>query len=225
MIAQIERDLHELKTPLTAAKGFVDHSLDSIELNDEAKEAIQTARDNLDRLRETLKRVSEKLAQHGHSVQTHENEWVPMNLIVRDCVEMGRVLCEQKGLKFLFNRPAEIPNLRGSRSEFFTLLSQPLLNAIKYTQSGEVTMSISCESHALSIQIDDTGIGIPEDALSRVFEPHYRAINAQQLEDPDSSQGLGLAVVKELSDQLGARVSISRRLPRGTSFRLQIPLT
>lgn len=224
LLSRVERDLHEIKTPLTAAKGFIDHTLDSIELNDEAREAIETARENLDSLRETLKTVSDRLA---HPDDAHEaiEESVSLDLILRDCTEMAKVLCEQKGLRFQIDNEAELPSLRGSRSEFFTLISQPLLNAIKYTENGHVTVSIKRSFGFVEVGVDDTGIGIPEDELPRVFEPHYRARNAQQIETSDASQGLGLAVVKELSDQIGATVSISRRLPHGTSFRLRIPLT
>lgn len=225
VVAQIERDLHEIKTPLTAAKGFVDHALDSINLNEEAREAIETARDNLESLRETLKNVSDRLAFPDDFSSRAIEETVSLELILRDCSEMAKVLCEQKGLRFNLTTSSSLPALRGSRSEFFTLISQPLLNAIKYTDAGDVTVSITRSEKTVDVQIDDTGIGIPEDEIVRVFEPHYRARNADQVMSSDSSQGLGLAVVKELSDQIGVAVSISPRLPHGTSFRLRIPLT
>jgi two-component system CheB/CheR fusion protein len=103
----------------------------------------------------------------------------------------------------------------------FTQLMQNLVgNALKYTSSGWVRVTETLDAEALSITIEDTGTGIPNDKLERIFDEYYQV-------DPSGTQrsgvGLGLAIVREVARLLGYSVVVSSDFGRGTRVRLRIP--
>jgi PAS domain S-box-containing protein len=105
-----------------------------------------------------------------------------------------------------------------------TLLTQLLQNlignALKYTQQGSVRISQVMDADALVLNIDDSGMGIPEDKLERIFDEYYQVDQkgAQRL-----GVGLGLAIVREVSRLLGYSVAVSSELGKGTRVRVRIP--
>jgi PAS domain S-box-containing protein len=101
------------------------------------------------------------------------------------------------------------------------LLQNVIGNALKYTRTGSVSLTLRTEPDALTIDIEDTGAGIPEDKLDRIFDEYYQV-------DPQGTQrsgvGLGLAIVREVSRLLGYSVAVSSTLGSGTRVRVRIPL-
>jgi two-component system, sensor histidine kinase len=104
----------------------------------------------------------------------------------------------------------------------FTQLLQNLIgNALKYTESGFVRIFQSAADDALILNIEDSGVGIPQDKLERIFDEYYQVDlkGAQR-----SGVGLGLAIVREVSRLLGYSVTVSSQLRQGTRVRVRIPL-
>jgi FixJ family two-component response regulator len=93
-------------------------------------------------------------------------------------------------------------------------------NAFKYTQQGEVTVSLRRESNEAVLGVRDTGPGIPEDEHARVFEEFYQLRNVGR--DRAKGVGLGLAIVKRLAELIGARIVLRSREGEGTTFELRI---
>src|SRR5579859_3694688 len=104
----------------------------------------------------------------------------------------------------------------------FTQLLQNLLgNALKYTERGSVRTTLHTEADALALDVEDSGLGIPEDKLERIFDEYYQ-VDHQGTQR--SGVGLGLAIVREVSRLLGYSVAVSSTLGRGTRVRVRIPL-
>ncbi len=105
-----------------------------------------------------------------------------------------------------------------------TLLTQLLQNlignALKYTESGFVRVTLSAEAAALILTVEDSGIGIPEEKLERIFDEYYQVDRkgAQR-----SGVGLGLAIVREVSRLLGYSITVASHLGEGTRIRVRIP--
>jgi two-component system, sensor histidine kinase len=101
------------------------------------------------------------------------------------------------------------------------LLENLLGNALKYTECGAVKVVLHTEPDALALDVEDSGLGIPEDKLDRIFDEYYQV-------DPKGTQrsgmGLGLAIVREVSRLLGYSVAVSSTLGTGTRVRVRIPL-
>jgi CheY-like chemotaxis protein len=111
--------------------------------------------------------------------------------------------------------------LNTDRVLFTQLLQNVVANAVKYTDAGFVRISVNLEADAVALDIEDSGVGIPEDKLDRVFDEYYQV-------DPRGAQrsgvGLGLAIVREVSRLLGYSVAVSSTLGTGTRIRVRIPV-
>jgi signal transduction histidine kinase len=96
-----------------------------------------------------------------------------------------------------------------------------LTNAFRYTPAGgAVSLFVSCEQGLLQIMITDSGIGIPIDSQSRVFEAFYRCDNVETRH----GLGLGLSIVQEALSQLGGTIYVDSTVGEGTTMRVEIPL-
>ena len=110
--------------------------------------------------------------------------------------------------------------LTTDRTLFYQLLQNLVGNALKYTDVGSVAVTCATGEHALTISIDDTGVGIPDDKIARIFDEYYQVDThgAKRM-----GVGLGLAIVKEVARLLGYTVNISSRQGEGTQARVSIP--
>jgi two-component system, sensor histidine kinase len=110
--------------------------------------------------------------------------------------------------------------LSTDRTLFTQLLHNLLGNALKYTDHGSVSVSSSLDAEALTVLVEDTGIGIPADKLERIFDEYYQVDThgAKRM-----GVGLGLAIVKEVARLLGFSVRISSEVGKGTQARIRIP--
>jgi CheY-like chemotaxis protein/two-component sensor histidine kinase len=118
----------------------------------------------------------------------------------------------------------EFPETQIVLSTDRTLLAQILQNlvgnALKYTKCGFVRISQTMESDALMLDIEDSGVGIPEGKLDRIFDEYYQ-VNTQGTQR--LGVGLGLAIVREVSRLLGYSISVSSKLDEGTRVRVRVP--
>jgi signal transduction histidine kinase len=103
------------------------------------------------------------------------------------------------------------------------LLSNLLGNAIRYSRSGgKVVLRVQKAGDVLRLQVEDTGIGIPQEDLNRIFEEFYRSPNAR--EHTTAGTGLGLAIVKAVVERHGGSISVDSTLGQGTRFTVDFPL-
>lgn len=126
-----------------------------------------------------------------------------------------------KGL--LFSKDVDVPDIvvSGDADRLEQVLDNLLSNAIKFTKSGSVSFSASYEKEILTVRIQDTGIGMDEKTVERIFQPFERAapeVNAEGF-------GLGLAITRGLVSLLKGEISVSSRPGKGSSFEIRIPLS
>jgi two-component system phosphate regulon sensor histidine kinase PhoR len=106
----------------------------------------------------------------------------------------------------------------GLERVFMNLVS----NAVKYTPAGgSVAVRAWSENDQIKIEVSDTGIGIPEEALPRIFNEFYRAKNAKAMEMEGT--GLGLAIAKDVIEQHGGRISVESAEAKGSTFYVTLP--
>jgi two-component system phosphate regulon sensor histidine kinase PhoR len=130
---------------------------------------------------------------------------------------------EKRGLKLDRRTPPSLPQMRADKEKIISLLINLLGNAIKYTlPGGEVRLSVETESDSVKIHVEDTGVGIPTEALERIFERFYRCQDPRTADQ--AGNGLGLSLAKEVALLHGGDLTVQSELNRGSRFTLHLPL-
>lgn len=109
----------------------------------------------------------------------------------------------------------------GTSTGLARILTNLVGNAVKYTpEGGRITITTRCLDRQVAVEVQDTGIGIPEESLSRLFTEFYRAPNAKEYE---TGTGLGLVIVKDMVDRLGGTLSVQSQEGQGSTFTVCLP--
>jgi NtrC-family two-component system sensor histidine kinase KinB len=207
---------HELKTPLTsirmAAHLLLEERIGS--LNNKQTELIIAARDDADR----LQTIIEDLLDIGRL----ESGKVILDLkpqssshLVSDAVARLEAGFHDRGIRLDVDVPAETPGVLADASRIDHVFSNLLENALKFTSpGGTVRIYTETEEEAVRFVIQDTGIGIPKELQSRVFERFFRVARP----DHPSGAGLGLAIAKEIVEAHGGSISVLSTQGKGSRF-------
>jgi signal transduction histidine kinase/CheY-like chemotaxis protein len=137
---------------------------------------------------------------------------------------MLRPLLAQGSLSLVFEEPDGLPPIRTDESKLSQILRNFISNALKYTDRGEVRVSARAGADGRSIEfaVADTGIGIPEPDLGRIFDEFVQIENP--LQRRVKGTGLGLPLSRRLAELLGGSIAVESRLGQGSTFRLTLPL-
>ena len=163
----------------------------------------------------------------GKSEMTVAEERVPVRLdeVVKRVVERFAVPAQEKNIKLEWrcdcgDQPITIA---ATNEGMDRILNNLVSNAIKYTPSGgHVSVMLRRTEGGASLDVTDSGIGIPEDALAHLFEEFYRAPNAKAMEKEGT--GLGLVITKDLVTRYGGRIAVQSQVGQGTTFTVTFPL-
>jgi signal transduction histidine kinase len=116
-----------------------------------------------------------------------------------------------------------VPSVPGSGRDLALLVRNLIDNAVRYTPSGgRVGVSVSAEDGQVVLQVADTGMGIPQRDLPRVFERFYRVDRARSRET--GGTGLGLAIVRHVAENHGGEVTVRSELSAGSTFVVRLPV-
>lgn len=212
---------HELRTPVTALKGFAETLLDG------AKEDKEV----LDQFLEIMLKESIRLDLIVNDIlelSRVEQKQVPVNaenVKIRDAVESTFKLVKQKAeskqMELSIIEEDDV-TIQTDLSRLKQVLANLINNAIVYTQEkGKVIVKIHKEDEWVVIEVSDNGIGIPEDEQDRIFERFYRVDKARSRNS--GGTGLGLSIVKYLVENLNGSISVNSKLGLGTTFTVKLP--
>jgi signal transduction histidine kinase len=211
---------HELRSPVSLIRTVSEYALRNPQLPAEAREAFEDVLAESIQAAELLDdMLTLARADAGHV----ETAFEPLDLreVLQEAGENIRPLAEAKRQTLVVRSGAVSVPLVGHRSSLRRLLWTLLDNAVKYTPAGgDIEAALQTGISGPSIRVADTGIGIPEALLPRVFERFFRA-------DPSRSQvegaGLGLAIAKWIADMHHATLRVQSRENRGTEFTVVFP--
>lgn len=214
---------HELKTPLTSIKGFVEtlQSSASLDLNTRERflNIIEIETDRLTYLIQDLLILSE-IENKNKIIEEEEIDVLEnMNQITNVLEQLAR----KKNIKMKINVKENIPYIYGNNSWFKQMLINLIDNAIKYTpEDGDVLVSVGNDSKNMYINVSDTGIGIDKEHIERLFERFYRIDKSRTREI--GGTGLGLAIVKHIVRSFYGKINIESQIDEGTKFNIVLPL-
>lgn len=209
---------HDLTQPVQALELAVDSIRQKIPVSSEVPE-LTAATDSVARMRELLKMLLEISRIESGTVRAQEEPVAVAEMFECLARQFGAA-ARAKGLEFICAVRGEVidtdPVLLRS------LLGNLLGNAIRYTPAGEVRLAAqSRPDGSLSLEVSDTGIGIPGSELKRIFEDFHRLEEARRV--TREGFGLGLGIVRRLADLLGFAVSVQSTIGSGSTFSIEIP--
>lgn len=212
---------HELRTPLTVLRGELESLVENPQLNAAWRERLGSALEELER----LTRIVEGLfAISRLDAGEATSEWLPLDLsqLATSTAEQMSLLAEDKDIHVTCKGAMGVW-VAGDRARLKQVIVNLLDNAIKYTpEGGTVSMTVDAHDSKAVLEVSDTGLGIPPDALPRVFERFFRVDKARAREQ--GGAGLGLAIVKSICTAHHGRVEASSSPGRGSRFRVELPL-
>jgi signal transduction histidine kinase len=155
---------------------------------------------------------------------TYDLAAVPVNAVLESVVQMMASLAESKGLAFEMTRCPPDATVWADRSKLEQILINLLSNAVKFTpRSGRITLSCAhAGAHTVQLTVADTGTGIPEDQLERIFEPFVQV--GRSLIDTPEGTGLGLSISRDLARAMGGELRVASTVGKGSAFTLTLPV-
>ena len=213
---------HELKTPLTSIKGFVETlmegAIDNPPMAHKFLKIIMMEADRLTRLINDILSITKM-----ESGQTEvSNERLQLDKMAMDVADMLTIHAGEKGVTIKANQPDEPLFVWGNSDRVEQLLINLIENAIKYNrQDGEVRVSVYGAKDNVQLLVSDTGIGIAEEHIPRLFERFYRVDKGRSRSM--GGTGLGLAIVKHITVSMGGMIEVHSKLGEGTEFLVTLP--
>jgi signal transduction histidine kinase len=211
---------HELRSPISVILGYTDllRSGGFGALSKEQDECIDRVDRSGRELHELISSTLDLSRIEAGSLQLDVREVVLDDLIAEIDDEIG-ALKDKDGLNFAWHVGGDLPSLYTDPQKVKVVVKNLIGNAIKFTEQGSVNVEVRCHDDGVQFAVVDTGIGIPRDALARIFEAfHQERGRAQQ-----HGVGLGLYIVRRLVDLLGGTISVESQVGQGSEFRVWLP--
>ncbi len=215
---------HELRTPLTSVKGYaailMEEKLGAVpaavkerlqKINSHSNELVNMVNDLLD-----IARI-----ESGKATMTLSE--LDLNSIIATVVDLIMIQCKTKNIDLVVDVPKDIPQIIADRVQIERVFINLLGNAVKFTpQNGKITIRAEKRANAIQVDILDTGIGIPAEALNLIFDEFYRVDNS--INQQVKGTGLGLSLVKYIIEAHKGKIWVESRVGEGStfSFTLQI---
>lgn len=213
---------HELRTPLTSIRGFIETLKEGAIDDPKAKvrflNIIEKHADRLDSLIDDLLQLS-RIESRDIKMELR-----PVNLeeLIDEVVSNFREKIKLKGHTVEANVSPALPRIKADPEKIEQVLSNLLDNAIKFTSDGgRICLSALDKGEDIRIEVSDTGMGIPREHLSRLFERFYRVDKARSREL--GGTGLGLAIVKHIVQAHGGTVNVKSEPGKGSKFFFTLP--
>jgi two-component system phosphate regulon sensor histidine kinase PhoR len=208
---------HELKTPLTSIKGFAE-TLKYVKDDENRERFLNIINDEAERLTRLINDIL-TLSNIEQKGDVFKEEFFP-NDVIDDVFILMNNLIEDKKIKLEFENN-NTKYLYGSRDGFKQMLINLIENAIKYSEEGDkVTFRSYNSENKLVIEVEDTGCGIPESEIPRIFERFYRVDKARSR--AKGGTGLGLAIVKHIVKNFNGDITVKSVLGKGSNFIVKI---
>jgi signal transduction histidine kinase len=213
---------HELRTPLTSIKGYASillaGKLGAVpeeahkrleKINKHSDELVQFINELLDISRIESGRVTMKM--------------LPLDLkpLVEEVADLLAVQLKEKSIDFSYDIPAGTPEVLADKDQIKRVFINLINNAVKYTPQGKIRVELHKLEREVLVDISDTGCGIPEGALEKIFEEFYRVDSAMNQEIKGT--GLGLSLVKNIIEAHKGKIWVKSKVAAGSTFSFTLP--
>lgn len=212
---------HELKTPLTSVRGYVELLENDMVANDTMRKdflsRIKKETDNMTNLINDILMISRLETKEAEIVLSE----VRVCPLLREVCDTLEPLAREHQVKLILNcKPLTI---KANAQQLRELFSNLITNAIKYNKAdGKVSITVTSEAKNMVFIVEDTGVGIPEEARQRIFERFYRVDKGRSKRV--GGTGLGLSIVKHIVNYYNGSIELDSKVGEGTKFTVRIPM-
>lgn len=211
--------IHDLKAPMSSAKSFIDLMTVAGELNADQKHFAHRALTNIDKMQVIINTLLEFARMENQD---------ELNMVVCDLLEMVESVMDMTealaGETRITINAKIAPNAQFVQADAYFLdhvLTNLVNNAIKYNRvGGTITITSELIGEFVRVSVKDTGLGIPEDAIERIFERFYRVETKEHMSI--SGTGIGLAMVKSVIERHGGEITVESENGSGTTFHFTL---
>ncbi len=210
---------HDLRSPVTRIRGIAEMALTPRATAGEFAAMTANTIEECDRLLEMINTMLD-IAETEAGVAELRSEDVDLAALVRDACELFAPLAEDKGIVVVAETEPDVA-VAGDRQRLQRMVANLLDNAIKYTPSGgTVTVSVHGNAETAMLAVSDTGIGIADQDLPRVFERFYRGDRSRT----QTGTGLGLSLARAIASAHGGAITVASTPGAGSTFTVTLPL-
>jgi signal transduction histidine kinase len=226
---------HELKTPMTSIKGFTDLLLGGLtgNLNEKQQSFLGTIRSNIDRMNTLVSDLNDVTKLQTNNLHM---EFSPIDFrnVLTETLRPLQKQIEDKQQRLLILMDDDLPPIMADQNRLIQVLTNLLSNAYKYTpRQGEIRIKADTaanrwdpkakkDDQVLHIQVQDSGIGMSEEDLIKLFTPYFRSENPLAREQPGT--GLGLTITHGIIRRHNGQIWVESKIGEGTTFHFIIPL-
>ena len=223
---------HELKTPLTAIKGYVSLMKNKKigPVNEQQLKCLTIADGRVDHLNDLISDLLDlsKIEANQYAIKTRAED---LSSVIQNTISSLKPIFENKDLHLSVHVPDNLPGVQMDAPKINQVLTNLLSNAIKFTPSGgEIEVRVhpivphtgECREDYVQIDISDTGIGIAPDQMDKIFEKFYQVDHSPTREYDGT--GLGLPIAKEIVSRHGGKIWVKKRKGKGCTFSFTLPL-
>jgi len=214
---------HELRTPLNSILGYAQILQKDTLVPPNRRDAIDVIRRSGEHLLGLIDGLLDIAKIEAGRLRLERGE-VHLPELLDQVVKMFKVQAEAKGLAFRFDGVDALPMVvHADERRLRQILINLLANAVKFTDAGSVTLKVSYQREIARFQVSDTGIGISQQDLERIFLPFERSGSAKQRGDVGT--GLGLAITRLLTELMGGEITVKSEHGAGSTFEVRLHLS
>jgi two-component system, OmpR family, phosphate regulon sensor histidine kinase PhoR len=211
---------HELRTPLTAIKGFAE-TLQEVTKDEEAGHYVAIISRNTDRL---INIINDLLSISELGSRDVEREFTEVDLrnLVEHVIKTFSQRVGQKNLYLKLTSDEDLPRIKADPFRLEQMFINLIDNAVKYSEKGGIDITLKPDKQGVSIAVKDTGIGIPQEHLTRIFERFYVVDKSRSKKM--GGTGLGLSIVKHVVMMHKGTIDVESTVGVGSTFTVTLPL-
>jgi two-component system phosphate regulon sensor histidine kinase PhoR len=210
---------HELRTPLTSIKGFIE-TLEASALSDENRHYLEIIKRNTDRLINVVNDLL-ALSELEEKTSSLQMETVDLKNLIERVIKIFEQQIKAKGFSLNLSVDPDLLPVKGDPFKLEQVFINLLDNAIKYTEKGTISIEMKYRDGQVVVSIQDTGPGIPQEHLSRIFERFYVVDKSRSKKL--GGTGLGLSIVKHAILLHNGTINVESVPGRGTTFVITLP--
>jgi signal transduction histidine kinase/GGDEF domain-containing protein len=213
---------HELRTPLSIIKEGVSLVLDKVcgEINRKQEKILITAKDNIDRLARVINDILDISKMEEGRVEL-KKELINLISLIENNISSFTFIAREKGLKVRVDLPEREVRLYIDGDKIIEVFTNLVSNALKFTKKGYIEISLQEKENEVVCSVSDTGIGISQEDLCRVFNKFQQFSRANG--PGEKGTGLGLSIVKRIIEMHKGKIWVESELGKGTKFSFTLP--